>query len=73
MPHKDYKDAKEIFGDIDSSLCPSSYEYGKDGKPFYMSGPHDTYARKQSIIRQLTKRCGSDGFHFTINVDNFFE
>jgi hypothetical protein len=34
-PHKDYREAKRIFGDIDSAACPRSFEFGKDGKPLY--------------------------------------
>ncbi len=41
-PHRDYKNAINIFGDIDGSDCSEEYTYGKDGKPFYINGPHES-------------------------------
>jgi hypothetical protein len=63
-PHKDFKRDKLILGDIDQTMCPSSYEYGKDGKPFYISGPNDSRARQRTIMNQLDKLLGSDNYHF---------
>ena len=63
-PHKDYSKAKRIFGDIDPSACPKSFIFGKDGKPFYISGPNDTPAMNNKVIDTLTRRLGPDGFHF---------
>ena len=63
-PHKDYKKAKPIFGDIDSASCPKTFTFGKDGKPFFISGPKDTPATNNHVIETLTRRLGSDGFHF---------
>jgi len=56
------KIGKEIFGDIDASVCPVKYEYGKDGKPFYMNGPYESHADVQKIINTLTEKCGVNGF-----------
>ena len=76
-PHKDYTKAKQIFGDIDPSICPKSFTFGKDGKPFYISGPNDTPVKSHKIIDTLTRRLGPDGFHFLTafpegDVDEFF-
>ena len=57
------KNAKEIFGDIDASVCPVKYIYGKDGKPFYMNGPYESPADVQKIINTLTEKCGVNGFN----------
>jgi hypothetical protein len=62
-PHPDYKNAKEIFGDIDARVCPVKYIYGKDGKPFYMNGPYESPADVQKIINTLTEKCGVNGFN----------
>jgi hypothetical protein len=43
-PHEDYAVASQIFGDVESSACPRLFEYGRDGKPVYVSGPHETAA-----------------------------
>ncbi len=43
-PHKDYRSARKIFGEIEKDICPRSFEFGKDGKPFYIAGPNDSEA-----------------------------
>jgi hypothetical protein len=68
-PHKDYHKAKKLFGAIDTSLCDDSFEFGKDGKPFYGSGPSDSPGRIAQIVDMLLKRCGPDGFHCMICSD----
>jgi len=43
-PHADYLVVHQIFGDVEAAACPSHFEYGHAGKPFYISGPHETRA-----------------------------
>lgn len=66
LPHRDYQRAARIFGDIDSTSSSQEFIYGKDGKPYFISGPHDRPARCRHIVQLLTARCGPDGFHFII-------
>lgn len=65
-PHPDYQKARFLFGDIDAQACSETFEYGKDGKPYFMSGPNDTPARCREILHNLHFHCGPDGFLFTI-------
>src|SRR5215471_16685084 len=65
-PHADYQCARQIFGDLDATACPTHYVFGRDGKPFFMSGPYDTPAKCRRIIDTLTRRCGPEGFHFVV-------
>jgi len=67
-PHSDYKLAKTLFGDVDANTCPASFTFGHEGKPHYISGPNDSPAFQRRIIRQLEKRCGPNGYHWTISV-----
>ncbi len=67
-PHADYRKAKAIFGDIDASACTEEFAFGKDGKPYFFAGPHDSPARCRQIMSTLTERCGPNGFHFTMPV-----
>ena len=69
-PHRDYRQAKRIFGDIDASECQQQFVYGKDGKPRFIAGPNDGAMRCQQIIDTLAARCGPDGFHFTMPVSS---
>jgi hypothetical protein len=76
-PHPDYKNAYDIFGIIDDSVCPVKYTYGKEGKPFYMNGPYESPADIDRIINTLTKKCGAGGFDTVLRLsddmdDDFF-
>jgi hypothetical protein len=63
-PHPDYESAKRILGAIDPAECRESFEFGKDGKPFYVSGPNDTPARIRQIVATLDQHCGPGGYHY---------
>lgn len=65
-PHPDYHKAKLVFGDIDAGECTEEFEFGKDGKPFFIAGPDDTPERCRLILHNLEQACGPDGFHYTI-------
>ena len=65
-PHPDYQKARHIFGDIDAGQSTEQIEFGKDGKPFFVAGPHDTPERCRQILRTLEQTCGPDGFHYLI-------
>ncbi|MBN1420567.1 MAG: hypothetical protein JXP34_17450 [Planctomycetes bacterium] len=64
-PDPDYRWSKHVLEGIDSSTCPEKVACGKDGKPFYVSGPNDDDGL---IMRQLRERLGPDGFHFLAGI-----
>jgi len=68
-PHKDYLTAKGIFGSIDPTTCPKEFEFGKDGKPLYISGPNETQADSERIIATLMRKLGPGGFDYLMRVD----
>jgi len=65
-PHADYALASQIFGDVDAEECSTRFEYGREGKPFYVSGPHDTPERIDAILHQLNRRLGEGNFDFLV-------
>jgi hypothetical protein len=65
-PHADYHKARLIFGDVDPSECKEEFEFGKDGKPFFVAGPNDTPERCRLILHTLERACGPDGFEYLI-------
>ncbi len=67
-PHADYPPAGALFGDIDAGACPTEYEFGKDGKPFYVSGPNDTPAKIRKVIGTLTAKVGEGNFEFIVEA-----
>ena len=72
-PDPDYHTAKEIFGDIDASECTDQFTFGKEGKPFYMSGPLDSPLKRRQIVTTLEKNVGVGNFNFMIHTDGGFD
>ncbi|MEZ6031710.1 MAG: hypothetical protein R3C17_01280 [Planctomycetaceae bacterium] len=68
-PHANFRSARMIFGDIDPAEATTLFEMGKDGKPYFMSGPYQSPAECQMIIAKLTAKCGVDGFHYVMAID----
>ncbi len=64
----DYPPAGALFRDIDARVCRTEYEFGKDGKPLYVSGPNDTPAKIRKVIRTLTAKTGEGNFHFMVEA-----
>lgn len=67
-PHPDYEEARAIFGSADPAASTENFEYGKDGKPFYVSGPYETPARSRAILSALERHCGPNGFNTMVGM-----
>jgi len=65
-PHADYAVARQIFGDVQSADCATRFEYGHDGKPLYISGPHETPTQVRAILEQLERRVGPGNFDYLV-------
>lgn len=65
-PHPNYETAKYIFGDIEVDSCVESYEFGKDGKPFYIVGPHDDATKVRRILKTLHENCGEGNYEYLV-------
>jgi hypothetical protein len=65
-PHADYDMARQIFGDVQATACPTHFEYGHDGKPFYISGAHETATQVRAIFEQLERRLGPGNFDYLV-------
>jgi hypothetical protein len=61
-PHPDYRAASLLLAGIDASRCSETFQFGKDGKPFYVRGPHESIARAQAIGERVT----AAGGHFIV-------
>lgn len=68
-PHLDYPKASGIFSGVDSKACPEKYEYGKDGKPFYVRGPNESVPQANKIVNNLFKKCGEGNFDYIVMLD----
>lgn len=61
-PHSDYPRALILFGNVDPASSDAQFEFGKDGKPFFVAGPNDTLERSRQILAILTKTVGPGNF-----------
>jgi len=61
-PHRDARKALQILGNADPHNCDETVPLGgDDGKPLYISGPHDN---ERQIIATLERNVGPGNFHF---------
>lgn len=67
-PHPDYHKFRHIFGDIDPQACTEEFEFGKNGKPFFVAGPYDSPERCAHILKTLEASCGPGGYEYLIPV-----
>lgn len=58
-PHPDYQAAQRLLAGIDASGWTETFEFGKDGKPFYVQGPNDSNAKAAAIAARV-KAAGGD-------------
>lgn len=63
-PHPDYQIARYVLGDIKAGDCTQAYEFGKDGKPFFISGPYDSDQKINKIMKTLEQNCGEGNFDY---------
>jgi hypothetical protein len=68
-PSEDFAQVEAIFGDIPMAM--ETFPFGKNGKPFFISGPHDSPTRIRRILDTLAKRAGPDGFNFMAGMADF--
>jgi hypothetical protein len=62
-PHPDYAQARDHLGPWSG---PSAITFGRDGKPTYISGPHDNL---DHVLHTLRRAVGPKGFNYTIGID----
>ena len=62
-PHRDFECSQLQLGVRPETLV--EIEFGRDGKPFYMSGPYDN---PNKILEKLQKHAGEGNFHFMSHI-----
>jgi hypothetical protein len=72
-PHKDFKISRRLLMDVDPNVCPNQYIFGKDGKPFYISGPNENLNQSRQIINSLLRNCGEGNFDYLMSVSEEIE
>ncbi|MBK1724468.1 hypothetical protein [Thiocystis violacea] len=69
QPHRDYKGAVALLNGIDALVCPTRFDFGSEGKPFYIRGPNESIPQAKRIVERLEARCGHGNYHFMIGLD----
>lgn len=54
-PHPDYRLARLLFGDVDTSACTEEFAFGRDGQPFYSPAQGDSPTVQRRIMKHLEK------------------
>ena len=67
-PHKDYKSSRQLLMDLDPKVCPNHYSFGKDGKPYYISGPKESQYQSKEIVEKLLRKCGEGNFDYLVSL-----
>lgn len=62
QPHSDWPSANNMVEPIRS--FEDKFEFGKDGKPFYVSGPYD-----KNVAADYIKKVSAAGGHYVAEVD----
>jgi hypothetical protein len=61
-PHADYRHASMLLQGIDPATCPEEFTFGRDGRPFYIQGPHESPAEIMAIMDRVQLAGG----HYTL-------
>jgi hypothetical protein len=65
-PDPVFAQAQHLLGGADPAACATPVPTGgPEGKPFFVSGPHDDPRR---IVDQLTRTVGAGNFHYMVQV-----
>src|SRR5947208_11459891 len=67
-PEKDFALSQYILAPRGELEEPYQLTFGRDGKPFFVSGPRDNAAR---IVKQLEKTAGPGNYDYLVALDAF--
>ncbi len=68
-PHPAYATAELLFGDIAADARDVEFEFGLEGRPFYVPGPTEFPTQIRRRIDRLRQRLGDDGFDVGLPED----
>lgn len=60
-PQRDFRDSQYILDPPEMHPRTGKVEFGKDGQPFFIAGPHDN---ADAIMRQLQRTAGDGNSHY---------
>jgi len=69
-PAVGYEKAARVFTQIPASKSTECFTFGRNGKPFYNSGPNEGPAEARRIVEHLARRCGKGNFHYIAEIES---
>lgn len=66
-PHEDFSKAQKLLKNIPIDET-QAFTFGKDGKPFYMQGPHESPADVKRILKILASNQGTGDYDFIVET-----
>ena len=57
-PHPDFAAVERLFGDVCADSCDAVFQFGRDGRPFYLPGPSESPVQVRRRVAQLRARFG---------------
>lgn len=76
-PHSDFTrlHADQVLDPPDEHPRTNKVEFGQDGKPTYISGPHESQYQSRRIVQTLETTAGEGNFHYIVNFGDtdFFD
>lgn len=66
-PHRDFAVAQQVLDPPDAHPRTGAVTFGKDGKPFYVSGPYDNV---NAIMNTLMRAAGPGNFDYLAHIEN---
>lgn len=76
QPHSDFQITRFILAEREDIQFDTAFEFGKDGKPFFIAGPSDSQSKIQAILAQLDQVVGPDNYEMIIpmgETDEFYD
>jgi hypothetical protein len=64
-PDRDYPEAATVLAGANPDACAATIPLGKDGKPFYVAGPHDNVRK---IMARLAKVAGPGKYESLVPI-----
>ena len=72
-PHPDFAAAEALFGDVVADDCDAAFQFGREGKPCYVSSASESPHKIRKALRRLSDRLGPDGFTYVVPASDLDE
>lgn len=59
LPHPDYRHAAMLLEGIDPATCRHDFTFGRDGKPYYVQGPNESFSEVENIMMRVRQVGGN--------------